>query len=61
MLGNRFEKLENVMIKVRPAILHGEYMSGVLNRLARAGPTQKVPLQPSQYCCSRVTRTLKRS
>lgn len=40
---------------------HSSGLVHVLNRLARAGPTQNVPLQASQYRFSRVTPTLKRS
>lgn len=43
MLRNGFEKLENGMINEGLAMLGGWPTSGVLRRLARAGPEQKLP------------------
>lgn len=61
MLKKRFEKLAKVMMKIRLAIFRDWHTSGALNRLLRAGPTQKVPLQASQNFLRRATPTLRRS
>lgn len=55
MLRNGFEKLENGMINEGLAMLGGWPTSGVLRRLARAGPKQKLPGGTVQSCFSSAT------